>query len=186
MAFAFLFVFGSEVAFVGGQGHFAVYNELFAFRQMNDEVGTLVTAILVFKAVLSAVMHLLFQSGFLQQHFQLIFAPIALGFVVAGQGFGEAVGVFAEAAVELLKLLDRGLEQMLIPRVCLEFFLDAFAKFPYFLAQGVEQGIHLFAIALHKAAALFLQQLVGQIFKSLLILPLQLQQLLLPAAHLLF
>ena len=72
---------------------------MFFVGQVNDHVkkALLAVLILIFKPLLSAVVHVFLQTGFFQDHVEHVFRPIAQHLGLAPQRLGQVCGFRSDA-----------------------------------------------------------------------------------------
>ena len=139
-------IIGLVIAFVGRKRYFGVDDQVLVFGQHDDEIGAFGAAIFVGKTGLSPIVQILRQSGFLQQHFQLVFSPVSLSLVVTLQGAGQVVGVAAELGIEFAQLFDFFFQGNAVAGFFNETLFGHLFKITDVLPQRLKQGMDLFLI----------------------------------------
>ncbi len=117
-------IVGGEEAFEGDERHFGVNDQIFAFRQMDNEVWPFLFAFIVGVGGLSEVVSIFLEAYALEEGFELKFAPIALHFVVTFEGAGQVIGILAELQVEFAQQFDFFFEADAVAGFFHEFLVD--------------------------------------------------------------
>ena len=100
------FFSGIHSLFVGHQRHLAIEHNLLAIGQKDDEIRVVGAAILAAKQHLRIKMRALVQAGRFQRAFQLHFAPVAQGFLIALERTRQCLRIMGHFHAHVHQLAD--------------------------------------------------------------------------------
>ena len=160
---------GLGIADVGGQRDFGVDDDLFAFGQVDEDVGLEAARAVFFLADgggLDGVFAPFLQAGMFQNAFQNHLAPVALGFVLrAGERVGEGFGVAVQLGVEGLQAFEFIFEGQPFARFFFVGLLNQLAEAVDAFVERGQQLAEVVAVLLGEAAAFLFQNGVGEVLE---------------------
>ena len=143
------------------EGHLGVDDDAAVFGQADDGVG-LEAAVGGGGADLEVVVAAFLEAGSFEDAREDEFAPVAGGFVVALQGLGEVVGLFADGAALLGEEFHLLLEGAALLDVGQMDLFDLLFEVGDLFAEGAEEGAEGFAVLGGEFGRLGVENLRGQ------------------------